>query len=116
MKKVLLTILAAIMCIGFAACTPTSVDKAKTKMNKAGYTVSAYEVDEDKAEGLVGSFYAAQGGIAGMGGDNLTAMLFATKEDAAEYYSIVDGLGFVLEGKWVYKGTEAAVEAFTAMF
>ena len=114
MKKVVLMIMAAIMCIGFAACAPTSVDKAKTKMNAAGYTVSAYE--EKDAEGLIGGFYAANGGLLGIGGDNLTAMLFSSKEYAAEYYAIVDDLGFVLDGKWVYKGTEAAVKEFKAIF
>ena len=50
MKKFLLGLLMAIMCIGMAACTPSSVEKAEEKMQEAGYTVVAYE-DED-AEGI----------------------------------------------------------------
>ena len=112
MKKFLLTLLAAIMCIGFAACAPTSIDKAKTKMNEAGYTVVGYG-DTEKTEGLVGGFVATNGIV---NAEKLTAMLFATKEDAAEYYAVLDDAGFVLDGKWVYKGSEEAVKAFKAIF
>ena len=115
MKKFILAIVAMIMCIGFAACAPMGIEQAKTKMNEAGYTVTAYEADEE-AEGVVGGFYAMKGGLLGVGGDNLTALLFSTKEEAAEYYALVDDLGFVLEGKWVYKGTDAAIEEFKAIF
>lgn len=113
MKKFLLALLAAVMCIGFAACTPSSVEKAKTKMNEAGYTCVDYSNDDEDAEGMIGGFIASKGLLSD---DKLTAMLFSSKEEAAEFYANVDDLGFVLDGKWVYSGSEAAIEVFTALF
>lgn len=113
MKKFLLAIITAIMCIGMAACAPSTVEKAEEKMEKAGYTVLAYSNEE--AEGMVGGFTAKKGLI---GGETLTAMLFDSKDSATDFYgTFSQGVkSAVLDGKWVYFGSEAAVEAFTAMF
>lgn len=110
MKKILLAILAAFMCIGMAACTPSSVEKAEEKMQKAGYTVVGYE-DTDKAEGLVGGFVAMDVIV-----PKLTALLFESKDAATDFYSATNKTGAVLDGKWVYWGDEEAVKEFTAMF
>ena len=113
MKKFLLAIITAIMCIGMAACTPSSVEKAEEKMQEAGYTVLAYS-NED-AEGMVGGFTANKGLI---GGETITAMLFDSKDAASDFYGTYSQINSkaVLDGKWVYSGSEEAVKAFTAMF
>ena len=114
MKKFLLGLLMAIMCIGMAACTPSSVEKAEEKMQEAGYTVVAYE-DED-AEGMVGGFVATAGLSGLLGGDVMTAVLFDSKDAATDFYSTLAEPGAVLDGKWVYWGSEKAIEEFTALF
>ena len=114
MKKFLLGLVAAIMCIGMAACAPSSVEKAEEKMQEAGYTVVAYEKED--AEGLVGGFVATAGLSGLLGGNTMTALLFETKDAATDFYSTVSEAGAVLDGKWVYWGSEEAVDAFTAMF
>lgn len=114
MKKFLLGLLMAIMCIGMAACTPSSIEKAEEKMQEAGYTVVAYE-DKD-AEGMVGGFVATAGLSGLLGGDVMTAVLFDSKDAATDFYSTLSETGAVLDGKWVYWGSEKAIEEFTALF
>ena len=114
MKKFLLAVITAIMCIGMSACAPSSVEKAEEKMQEAGYTVVAYEKED--AEGLVGGFVATAGLSGLLGGNTMTALLFETKDAASDFYSTVSEAGAVLDGKWVYWGSEEAVDAFTAMF
>jgi hypothetical protein len=111
MKKFLLALITAIMCIGMSACTPTSVEAAEEKMQKAGYTVVAYE---EEVEGLVGGFVATAGLGGLLGGNMMTAVLFETADDASDFYSAVNEAGAVLDGKWVYWGSEEAVDAFKA--
>ena len=114
MKKFLLAVITAIMCIGMSACAPSSVEKAEEKMQEAGYTVVAYEKED--AEGLVGGFVATAGLSGLLGGNTMTALLFETKDAASDFYSTVSEAGAVLDGKWVYWGSEEAVDAFKAMF
>jgi hypothetical protein len=114
MKKFLLAVITAIMCIGMSACAPSSVEKAEEKMQEAGYTVVAYEKED--AEGLVGGFVATAGLSGLLGGNTMTALLFETKDAASDFYSTVSEAGAVLDGKWVYWGSEEAVDAFTALF
>lgn len=112
MKKFLLGLLAAIMCIGMAACTPSSVEKAEEKMQEAGYKVVAYSKDD--AEGMVGGFVASKG-LTDIT-NTMTAILFDSKDAASDFYSTISETGAVLDGKWVYWGAEEAIEEFTAMF
>ena len=114
MKKFLLAVITAIMCIGMSACAPTSIEKAEEKMQEAGYTVGAYEKDD--AEGFVGGFVATAGLGGLLGGDVMTAVLFDSKDAASDFYATVNEAGAVLDGKWVYWGSDKAVEAFTALF
>lgn len=112
MKKFLLAIVAAIMCIGMAACAPFTVEKAEEKMQKAGYKVAAYTKDD--AEGAVGGFIATKG-ITDIT-NTMTAVLFESTDAATDFYSTMSETGAVLDGKWVYWGSEEAVKAFTALF
>ena len=114
MKKFLLGLLAAIMCIGMSACAPSSIEKAEEKMQEAGYTVVAYSNEE--AEGMVGGFVATAGLSGLLGGNVMTAALFDSKDAASDFYATLSETGAVLDGKWVYWGSEEASEAFTALF
>lgn len=126
MKKFLLTLLAAIMCIGFAACAPSNIDKAKEKMEEAEYkvtvTTDAASVEALTGEGAVGMIVAVKASIsltAGVDGDMLTAVLFESSSAAKEYYGKVseeeaeEDQVVKQDGKWVYVGTEGAIEDFT---
>ena len=103
--------MATVACAMFAACAPSTLDKAKTKMEKAGYNVGSLDVDGDG----VGGFRATKGLL---GTDGLIAYLFETPEDAKEFLGNWDkwvGEGTAVQnGKWVYAGSEAAIKAFTA--
>ena len=112
MKKILMAILAAIMCIAMTACTPMSVEKAEEKMQEAGYKVVAYSKDD--AEGMVGGFVATKG-LTDLT-NTMTAVLFDSKDAASDFYSTLSETGAVLDGKWVYWGAEEAVKEFTAIF
>ncbi|MBQ8319705.1 MAG: hypothetical protein IJX81_02390 [Clostridia bacterium] len=112
MKRFLCGILAALACFCLVACTPSSIDDAKSKMQEAGYTVEAYSNEE--AEGKIGGFIATKStGL--LSSESITASLFDTKENATAYYEKVKVIhsDITQDGKWVYWGSEAAVEAFT---
>lgn len=108
MKKFICALLATIACLALFACTPSNVDKAKAKMEEAGYTVLATQ--DEEAEGLVGAFNATK--ISLSGAENLTAFLFDNKDDAKKFAEKL-GEKAVQDGKWVYFGSDAAIEAFT---
>ena len=114
MKKFLSTMIMALACVAMAACAPMSIEKAEEKMQKAGYTVVAYEKED--AEGLVGGFVATAGLGGLLSGNTMTALLFETTDAASDFYSVANQAGAVLDGKWVYWGSEEAVDAFTALF
>ena len=108
-KILSLACLFAVSASFLAACKPTSVEKAKEKMKEEGYTVEAYEINED---GVKGGFIATKGTLLDL--DSMTAILFETKKDAKEYYEEVGGEDskWIQEGKWVFLGTEDAIEDF----
>ena len=111
MKKFISALLAALACISMCflvACTPSNVEEAETKMKEAGYTVIAYSNDD--AEGLVGGLNATK--FADLELDTITAAYFETADDAKAFYEKLDETGATQDGKWVYWGTEDAVEDF----
>ncbi len=109
MKKILCAVLAAVSCLGFAACVPSSVEKAEEKMKKEGYNVMAYQT---QVEGLVGGFIAEEKGL--LNTDVITALLFESKDDAKAFMEAGgSSLNAIQDGKWVYWGTEDAIEDFT---
>ena len=119
MKKILRTVtmgLAAIACFAFIACTPSSLADAKDKMAKEGYRVDASNIS---AEGMVGGFTAikTEGGLI-VETDVILAFLFESKDDAKKFKADFDNLvgkeySPIQDGKWVYAGTEDAIEDFT---
>ena len=109
MKKFICVFLAALTCLFLFACTPSSVEKAEDKMEKAGYTVIAYS--DKEAEGLIGGFNATKAeGLFDV--DNIMAFFFETKDDAKKFAE-KSGDDVKQDGKWVYWGTEDAIKAFT---
>ena len=108
MKKFICALLATLACLTLFACAPSNVEKAEKKMEKAGYTVKAYE--DKEAEGAVGGFVATKGINLF---DSITAVLFDNKDDAKAFAEAMSALNAVQDGKWVYFGSEAAIEAFT---
>ena len=124
MKKFLVALMAALTCFACVACAPANVDKAKAKMEEAGYKVEVS--DEDAAELVageeaVGMIVAMNGEFSLTGGadfDMLTAVLFESSSAAKDYYEkhkdeAEEDQVMKQSGKWVYAGTEDAVEAFT---
>jgi hypothetical protein len=106
MKKFICALLATLACLTLFACTPSNVEKAKAKMEKAGYKVAGYE-DED-AEGLVGAFSATKTPVI----DTIKAFLFESEKAAKEFAEKTGNLA-KQDGKWVFIGSESAIEAFT---
>ncbi|MBE5736016.1 MAG: hypothetical protein E7356_01480 [Clostridiales bacterium] len=96
------------------ACVPSNIEKATEKMKEAGYTVYDYDKGED-AEGFVGGIVATKDLLK----DRLVALLFDSKADAKDFYEDMtdseknsEDNPFQVSGKWVYSGTEDAIDAF----
>lgn len=113
MKKILrtmsLALVAVLACLVMVGCAPANVEKAEAKMEKAGYTVFAYEGSKD-AEGFVGGMMATKI----LDGEAIVAILFDSKENAEEFaktFTRSEGKTNVA-GKWVYAGSEEAVKVF----
>ena len=96
------------------ACAPSNIEKATEKMEEAGYTVIDYDKGKD-AEGFVGGLLATKI----LKGEGLIAMLFDSNADAKEFFESMtdsdkdsDYGAFQQSGKWVFAGTEDAIDAF----
>ena len=116
MKKFLTGLFASIVCLAcvvMASCAPMNIDKAEEKMEDAGYTVVAYE--GEKEEGLVGGIVATKMESL-LDIETLTALYFSSMGEAKDYYDDLDNDDAKWEGKWVFWGTEDAMEEFTKLF
>ena len=127
MKKTFVGFLAMMMCLACTACAPMNLEKAEEKMEEAGYKVTVTEGDaaELVAENAVGVIVAVDVNISlsGVSGGMLTAILFDSFADANAYYKEhkddekeKEDQVIKKSGKWVYIGTENAIEDFTKMF
>ena len=97
------------------ACVPSNVEKAKEKMEEADYLVIDYTKADD-AEGCVGGLLATKTTNL-LDVEGLIAILFDSKDNAKDYYeSLTDKDteygNFLQDGKWVYAGTDGAIEVF----
>lgn len=115
LRAICMAFVVVIAGVALTACKPGSVEKAETKMKDAEYTVIAYEVKD--AEGFVGGFTASKISVGnGVDFDGMIALLFDSKDNAAEFgenFETESKYGEVkVDGKWVYAGTEDAVKAF----
>ena len=124
MKKFLVGLMTALFCLCLAACAPANLEKAQEKLKDAGYTIiNVSEEAVPGVDGSVGSISAAKGADTLMGnftgdGEFILAVLFESASDAKEYYEehkdeAEEDQVVKQDGKWVYAGTEGAVEAFT---
>ena len=97
------------------ACAPANGDKAKAKMEEAGYACT-WTVNKEVGEnGEVGTLLCVKG-ISLSGVDGLTAVLYDSASHAkAAYNDSKNAEGktnLTLVGKWVVYGSEEAVKAF----
>lgn len=110
MKKFILAIVMTVMCLGMTACASANMVLMEYKMDLKGYNVRVTEINEN---GCVGEIRCASSdkGI-------VTAWLFESTDAASDYYARISH-GYrnaVLDGKWVYTGTEEAMDDFGSIF
>ena len=120
MKKIIVALMAVLMCVAFAACAPANAEKAKAKMEKAEYKVVVNEeqtlIDALYGEEAVATVSASKGGLTNM--KAVSAILFESAKAAKAYYKDVkddadEGDGVLkCSGKWVVGGDEEAVKDF----
>ena len=122
MKRILGVITLLVVAVLLVACAPANSDKAKAKMEKAGYTCTWTANKEVGEDGQVGYLTATKGSSIGtlidglLDGDSLVAVQYDTSAHAkAAYNDSKNAEGkssAVLVGKWVISGSDAAVKAF----
>jgi len=112
------TLLIAIVALfTLASCAPSNAQKARAKMEKAGYTVVWYALDEPDEDGVVGRMTCGKN-LLSSDNTGLTAVLYKTAKQAkAAYKETKEELGDDLEGltrvgKWIVYGDADAVKAF----
>ena len=115
LKSLTLGLVVAFMGVILCACVPSNLEKAEAKMEEAGYTVITLGEDADDAEGLIGGFIATDVDLVN-GTETISALLFDSKDNAKKFYekwvSEDSNEKVKQNGKWVYVGTDAAVEVF----
>ena len=128
MKLLSVAVLSLVTCFMLFACAPADADKAKEKMEEAGYTVTVVDGDAAAAmaDGAVAYVNATKLDISlGSGfdadGEMVSAVLFENSKSAKAYWDDhkddiedeeEDGWESKLSGKWIVTGTEEAVKAF----
>ena len=123
MKKFLVALLAGLMCLFMVACAPADMEKAKAKMEEAGYTVTVISEETTEAlvgEEAVGSMNATktEGGITNLKIYTVNAILFESAAAAKAYYNetkteeVDEGKAYKVSGCWVISGSKVAVDAF----
>ncbi|MBO7536455.1 MAG: hypothetical protein J6T34_04890 [Bacilli bacterium] len=120
MKRILGVITLLVVVVLLVACAPANSDKAKAKMEKAGYTCAWYANKEVGEDGQIGYLGCTKGNTIGTIidglGNGLTATLYDSAAHAkAAFNDTKDAEGktsAVLAGKWVLAGSEEAIKAF----
>lgn len=123
MKKFLVALLAGLMCLFMVACAPADMEKAKAKMEEAGYSVTVLSEEATEVlvgEEAVGSLNATktEGGITNLKIYTVNAILFESAAAAKAYYNetkteeVDEGQAYKVSGCWVISGSEVAVNAF----
>lgn len=124
MKKLIALLVVVFAVFVLVACAPANSDKAKAKMEKAGYTVTWSANKEVGEKGEVGYLTATKGSSLGglidgvLNGDMLVAALYDSASNAKKAFNEAkDAEGKVPEnaevvGKWVIYGSAEAVKAF----
>lgn len=101
-------VLAGLSVISLVACAPRTVEKANEKMRLEGYTVIK---TTENAQGFVDGISAEKTDDGQI--EKLVALLFDSKKNAKAYYeSVKNSTNALLDGKWVYYGTEDGIDDF----
>ena len=111
MKWIVVAAASLVSTLALLACVPSDLDKAYDKMAMEGYTVAIEKVQTD--DGCLGKLHAVKDDEGCV--DSIFAYLFDSKGAAQKYYEANKGNAhmLVLDGKWVYVGTEDAIDDFT---
>lgn len=122
MKRILGVLTLLVCVVLLVACAPANSDKAKAKMEKAGYTASWVANKEVGEDGQVGYLSATKGNSIGslidgvLNGDGLVATLYDSSANAKKAYKETQNAegktSAVLVGKWVVTGSDEALKAF----
>ena len=111
MKKIkiwIVAILASLSVVSLVACTPRTIEKANEKMRLEGYTVVK---TAENAQGFVDGISAEKTDDGQL--EKLIALLFDSRKNAKAYYeSVKNSTNSILDGKWVYYGTEDGIDDF----
>ena len=92
------------------ACVPSDLDKAYDKMAIEGYKVTINKAKgDDGSLGFVVAMKTDEGET-----ETLVAYLFDSKGAAKKFYEAnkASGETILRDGKWVYSGTEDAIDDF----
>lgn len=120
MKKLLALLVVVFALFVLVGCAPANSDKAKAKMDKAGYSAVWVAASEKGEDGYVGTLTCTKGKTLGSAidglGDGLTADLYDSASNAKKAFNDTkDAEGKSnrqLIGKWVVWGSEEAIKAF----
>lgn len=112
--KVTAIVVVCLMAVAmFAACAPSSVEKAKEKLEDKDYVCLGYQ--DKESEGLQGGIIATKKDLSG---DTVTAVWFDTVANAKEFYEDISGdeeENLKRSGKCVYWGTDQGIKDFTSL-
>ena len=108
-KIIATTALSVLACATLFACVPSNIEKAEKKMKKEGYKITELPETFLSPDGFENGFVATKIGSF-TEKDGLTVILFDDKDSAKKYYEDLNQ--GVQKGKWVYYGTEDAIEDF----
>ena len=111
--KVTAIVVVCLMAVAmFAACAPSSVEKAKEKLGDKDYVCIGYQ--DKESEGLQGGIIATKV----LSGEAITAVWFDTVANAKKFYEDISGdekENLKRSGKCVYWGTDQAIKDFTSL-
>ena len=124
-KGLSLALILAFSCVLLTACGgPKNLAKAEEIMKEADYNVVVTLAEEGNEDGKVGTISATKidiglGSGLNVNGEHITATLFESSKAAKAYYEghkdeekEDEDQVLKVKGKWVYFGTETAIEIF----
>ena len=107
--------------VALAGCMPKDPEKAKAKLEKAGYSVTVDGTISPKVLNAIDGINGAKSVVSASKDDeHVSAVYFESAKLAKESYKAMkeqaanngEKTEAKLSGKWIYYGTEAGVKAF----